>query len=69
MTAQEEEAPLKEQLFTLLYNHATVHFQQRTYGLAGRFFQAAHLYAKEGNKAKTARVMAVCNIATRSLNR
>ena len=53
----------------LLYNYATNHFQQRSYSPASRFFQAAHLYAQEGKKAKTARVMAVCNIATGSLDR
>ena len=60
---------LKQDLFTLLYSHATNLFQQRTYSSASQFFHAAHLYAEEGNKAKTARIMAVCSIATKSLDR
>ncbi len=60
---------LKQELFSLLYSHATNHFQQRKYEPASRFFSAAYMYSDEGNKAKTARVMAVCNIALKALDR
>ncbi len=66
---QEEQSTCKQQLFNLVYTHATNHFQQRNYDSASRFFSAAHMYSEEGNKAKTARVLAVCNLGMKALDR
>jgi hypothetical protein len=66
---QEEESTRKQQLFNLVYSHATNHFQQRIYGSASHFFSAAYMYSEEGNKAKTARVLAVCNLGMKALDR
>ncbi|DBB18553.1 TPA: hypothetical protein ACH3X3_000186 [Trebouxia sp. C0006] len=69
MLTKEEQSTCKQQLFNLVYTHATNHFQQRNYDSASRFFSAAHMYSEEGNKAKTARVLAVCNLGMKALDR
>ena len=66
---QEGVSALQQQLFNLLYSYAADHFQQRKFDLANRFFSAAYMYAEQGNKAKTARIMAVCNIGMKTLDR
>ena len=57
----------KTQLFSLLYSHASNHFQQKVYLPASKFFSAAYMYADEGAKARTARVLSVCNIGQQDL--
>ncbi|DBA83480.1 TPA: hypothetical protein ACH3X2_006411 [Trebouxia sp. C0005] len=69
LLTKEEQSTRKQQLFNLLYSHATNHFQQRVYDSASRFFSAAYMYSEEGNKAKTARVLAVCNLGIKALDR
>lgn len=57
------------ELFRLLYSHASHHFQQQAYAPASKFFSAAYMYAEEGAKARTARVLSMCNIGIPDLPR
>lgn len=69
LVMQEGASALQQQLFNLLYSYAADHFQQRKFDAANRFFSAAYMYAEQDNKAKTARIMAVCNIGMKALDR
>ena len=69
MSVQETNLPFKQQLFTLLHSHASNHFQARAYESANKFFSAAYMYSEVASKAKIARVMAVCNLALKALDR
>ena len=69
MALQEANASFKQQLFTLLHSHASNHFQERAYEPASRFFSAAYMYSEVDSKAKIARIMAVCNLALKALDR
>jgi hypothetical protein len=59
----------RKHLYTMLWNHSTLHFRSKNYGSAAKILGAAFMYADISAKPVVARQLALCKMGESDLDR